>query len=62
MMTEADVRQPTFLVVCVWCGATIREDKDHDEQGVCMKCFYKILGDYLLTQRLSRGGDFVSER
>lgn len=62
MIPEFDDKEPTFIVTCVWCDSKIREDKYQDEHGVCLECFYKILGDYLLTQRRSRVGDFVSER
>ena len=62
MISEIDDRQPVFVVSCVWCGSKIREDKKQDEQGVCLRCFYKILGDHLLSQRRAVVGDFVSER
>ena len=62
MILEVDDKEPTFSVTCVWCGSKIREDKHQDEQGVCLKCFYKILGDHLLSQRKTAVSDFVSER
>jgi DNA-directed RNA polymerase subunit RPC12/RpoP len=62
MIVELDDEQPTFVVICVWCGSKIREDKHQDEQGVCLRCFYKILGDHLLAQRRVGPSDFVSER
>lgn len=62
MISEIDDKRPTFEVICVWCGSRIREDKHQDEQGVCLRCFYKILGDHLLAQRRVGVSDFVSER
>lgn len=62
MIAEFDDKEPTFTVTCVWCGSKIREDKYEDEQGVCLKCFYKILGDHLLAQRRPALDQFVSER
>ena len=62
MIPEFDDKEPIFSVTCVWCGLKIREDKHQDEQGVCLKCFYKILGDHLLAQRKPTEKDFVSER
>lgn len=62
MITEFDDSEAAFKVTCVWCGSKIREDKYQDEQGVCLKCFYKILGDHLLAQRRAPVNEFVSER
>jgi len=62
MIPEFDDKEPTFTVTCAWCGSRIREDRYQDEQGVCLKCFYKILGDHLLAQRRDVASDFVSER
>lgn len=62
MIPEFDDTEPTFKVTCVWCGSKIREDKHQDEQGVCLRCFYKILGDHLLAQRKVGVSDFASER
>jgi DNA-directed RNA polymerase subunit RPC12/RpoP len=62
MIPEFDDKEQIYSVTCVWCGSKIREDKHKDEQGVCLRCFYKILGDHLLAQRRTRVGDFVSER
>lgn len=63
MIPEFDDNESlAFTVTCVWCGSKIREDRYQDEQGVCLRCFYKILGDHLLAQRKVSVGDFVSER
>jgi DNA-directed RNA polymerase subunit RPC12/RpoP len=62
MARKLTIAKAKFRVVCVWCGSEIREDKHEDEQGVCLKCFYRMLGDHLTSQRRSRAGEFVSER
>jgi len=50
-----------FYVVCVWCGATIREDKAEDSEGMCLRCFYSILSQRYEVQRPVRYGR-VSDR
>ncbi len=51
-----------FSVSCAWCGVKIRETKYEDEDGVCLKCFYQMLTNHLRSQKLTRYGDFVSDR
>ena len=51
-----------FRVSCIWCGAKIRDDKEEDTTGVCLKCFYQILNNHLRSQKRSGYGEFVSER
>jgi DNA-directed RNA polymerase subunit RPC12/RpoP len=53
--------QETFVVQCIWCGATIREDKE-ETTGVCLSCFYQILNNHLHAQKRTVYGDFVSDR
>jgi len=62
MMRKVTIAKVRYRVVCVWCGSEIREDKNEDEQGICLKCFYKILGDHLKAQRRTRSSEFVSDR
>lgn len=58
-----EIRDDLFVVECVWCGAKIREDKEEDtDGGVCLKCFYQILGNHLESQKRTVYGDFVSDR
>jgi len=33
-------REQTFLIQCIWCGSKIRDDKEEEAEGVCLKCFY----------------------
>ena len=51
-----------FPVVCVWCGVKIRDDKEQDTTGVCLKCFYQILSNHLQSQKKVVYGEFVSDR
>jgi len=37
----------------VWRGVAIREDKYQDSEGMCLRCFYKILSQRYQTQRRS---------
>ena len=62
MNCNAKEQENMFLVLCIWCGATIRDDKQEDASGVCLQCFYKILGNHLSTQKRSAYGEFVSDR
>jgi hypothetical protein len=56
---EKDTR---FVVQCIWCGATIRNDKEQEANGVCLKCFYQILNNHLHAQKQTVYGEFVSDR
>ena len=55
-------RERTFPVQCIWCGSKIREDKEEESKGVCLKCFYQILSNHLRAQKRSVYGEFVSDR
>jgi DNA-directed RNA polymerase subunit RPC12/RpoP len=55
-------RDKTFLVQCIWCGSKIRDDKQEESQGVCLKCFYQILSNHLHAQKRTVYGEFVSDR
>jgi hypothetical protein len=34
-----------FKVVCTWCGVIIRRAEAKDSQGMCLKCYARMLGD-----------------
>jgi DNA-directed RNA polymerase subunit RPC12/RpoP len=55
-------KRKSFLVLCAWCGSKIREDKQEDATGVCLKCFYQILSNHLHAQKRTSYGEFVSDR
>lgn len=54
--------QNTFRVTCVWCGTRIRENKNKDTEGMCLRCFYRILNERVRTWTTKRAGGRVSER
>ncbi|PWT83576.1 MAG: hypothetical protein C5B44_00360 [Acidobacteria bacterium] len=60
-MKRSQVRAK-FYVICVWCGITIREDKAEDSEGMCLRCFYKILAQRYQAQRRTRCAGRVSDR
>ena len=60
-MNEQETEK-AFVVECSWCGATIRDDKEQEATGVCLKCFYEILNNHLHAQKRTVYGDFVSDR
>ena len=51
-----------FVVQCIWCGSKIRDDKEKEAKGVCLKCFYQILSNHLRVQKRTVYGEFVSDR
>ena len=55
-------RERTYLVQCIWCGSKIRDDKEEESKGVCLKCFYQILSNHLRSQKRTVYGEFVSDR
>ena len=62
MNRKVTVAKVRFRVICVWCGSEIREDKHENEQGICLKCFYRMLTDHLSGQRRPHQREFVSDR
>ncbi len=62
MMRTARVRKKTYWILCVWCDSRIRDDKQGDATGVCLKCFYKMLSAHLQTQKRTAYGEYVSDR
>ena len=61
-MNERQKDKEAFVVECIWCGSTIRDDKEEEATGVCLKCFYQILSNHLEAQKSVAAGEFVSER
>lgn len=51
-----------FKIVCITCGAKIRDHASDDSYGMCLRCFYAMLAARLRTQKRVRAGEFVSER
>ncbi|HSS19712.1 MAG TPA: hypothetical protein VLL54_06535 [Pyrinomonadaceae bacterium] len=55
-------RSSAFRVVCISCGAKIRENASDDAYGMCLRCFYAMLAARLRNQKRAAAGEFVSER
>jgi len=55
-------KEKTFLIQCIWCGSKIRDDKEEEAKGVCLKCFYQMLTNHLQAQKITAYGEFVSDR
>jgi len=62
MIRRREKDNQRFQVSCIWCGSKIREDKEHDSTGVCLRCFYQILANHLRSQKRTGYGEFVSDR
>jgi hypothetical protein len=62
MVGRMSEREATFVVQCIWCGETIRDDKQEEAEGVCLKCFYQIMTNHLHAQRNTPSGEYVSDR
>jgi len=62
MIKRRPKKTETFRVTCVWCGTNIREDKEEDTTGVCLKCFYQRLANHIRLQKRTVYGEFVSDR
>ncbi|HEX3253984.1 MAG TPA: hypothetical protein VHS05_31405 [Pyrinomonadaceae bacterium] len=60
-MNEQETKE-TFVVQCIWCGTTIRDDKTEETNGVCLTCFYQILNNHLHAQKQTVYSEFVSDR
>ena len=52
----------TLVVQCIWCDEKIRDDKEEEAKGVCLKCFYQVLSNHLRAQKQAVYGEFVSDR
>jgi hypothetical protein len=57
-----DATNRPFAVLCISCGAKMRDDKTEDSFGQCWKCFYRVLNEYLGAQRRNSNPLFASER
>jgi len=62
MNQSSNEQKNAYVVHCVWCGASIREDNEEETTGVCLKCFYQILSNHLQSQKQVQYGEFVSDR
>jgi hypothetical protein len=62
MKEHSAEQEDVYPIECSWCGAKIRDDKQDDSTGVCLKCFYQLLSNHLMSQKRSVYGEFVSDR
>jgi hypothetical protein len=62
MVEQTDRKNPGFKVVCISCGAKIRDNASDNSFGLCLSCFYAMLAIRLRTQKRAKAGEFVSER
>jgi hypothetical protein len=62
MKEHSAEQEDVYPIECSWCGAKIRDDKQDDATGVCLKCFYQLLSNHLMSQKRSVYGEFVSDR
>ncbi|MDQ2974231.1 MAG: hypothetical protein M3R69_02325 [Acidobacteriota bacterium] len=62
MVEQTDRKNPDFKVVCISCGAKIRENASDNSFGLCLRCFYAMLAVRLGAQKRATVGEFVSER
>jgi hypothetical protein len=62
MVEQTDRKNPGFEVVCISCGAKIRDHASDNSFGLCLRCFYAMLAVRLRTQQRAMAGEFVSER
>lgn len=62
MKQEKKSQKPAYKVSCAWCGAVMRPRQRKDSQGMCLKCYYRMLGDYLHATRGIEGQSHASER
>jgi len=62
MIKRRQKRKGTFRVTCIWCGPKVRDDKEEETTGVCLKCFYARLANHIGLQKRAAYGEFVSDR
>ena len=62
MLEQRMTSDHEFKIICISCGAKIREHASDDSYGMCLRCFYAMLAARLRTQKRARVGEFVSER
>lgn len=62
MLEQKTMSDACFQVICIACGAQIRDNASDDSYGMCLRCFYAMLAARLRTQKRVRAGEFVSER
>ncbi len=54
--------EPTFQVVCVWCGSEIRRARIPESPGMCQACFRHMVEEHTRLAARQRAGAYASER
>lgn len=54
--------EPTFKVVCVWCGAGIRMASAPEPPGMCQSCFQHMVEEHIRLAARQQAGVYASER
>lgn len=54
--------EPTFPVVCVWCGAEIRRVAAPESPGMCQRCFQNMVEEHTRLAARQRENLYASER
>ena len=54
--------EPTFPVVCVWCGAEIRRASAPESPGMCRGCFQNMVEEHTRLAARQRENIYASER
>ena len=51
-----------FKVVCTWCGVVIRRAETKDSQGMCLKCYARMLGEHVHSHERDAAPRRASDR
>ena len=54
--------EPSFAVVCVWCGAEIRRAAAPESPGMCRDCFQQMVEEHTRLAARQRAGLYASDR
>lgn len=62
MDDEGMRNEPTFPVLCVWCGAEIRRASAPESPGMCRECFQSMVEEHTHLAARQRENLYASER
>ena len=62
-MEDEEMRdEPSFAVVCVWCGAEIRRACAPESQGMCRGCFQQMVEEHTRLAARQQASVYASDR
>jgi len=62
-MEDEETRdEPSFAVVCVWCGAEIRRTSRPESPGMCRRCFQQMVEEHTRLAARQHASVYASER